>query len=197
MTNLWYNNTSVLFNDIDQVFPYKNLNKNQKINSIARFAIYYTVIIILTNKDKKYLQISIILLIISYMMEPMESFENFKESDEKEECYKPTEQNPFMNFTIADHYNNPNRPKNCNIKDVGDMMRKQFNKRVVPDPNNLWGQNISDRNFYTMPVTTIINDSVEFGNLLYGNGGKCKSEGVNCLNRALTRTSTGMFGSPI
>ena len=146
MTTLWYNNISVLFNNSSQNVPCKN----QKINLIAKFAFFYALIIILTNSNIKHLQISIILLIISYMIEPLEAVENFKQSDELEECYKPTEQNPFMNFTIADHYNNPNRPKNCNIKDVGDMMRKQFNKRVVPDPNNLWGQNVNDINFYTM-----------------------------------------------
>jgi len=197
MTNLWYNNISVLFKDMNQFFPSNNLSENEKVNAIARLSIYYAIIIIVTGKDQTYLSISVVLLIVSYMLGNTENFESTQHKKENEKCYKPTVENPFMNFTIADYYKNPGRPKNCDIDEVKDEMREKFHKRLVPDPADLWGQHISDRNFYTMPVTTIVNDQTGFGNWLYGTGGQCKSFGKNCLKRAVTTTSTGMFGSAI
>ena len=41
------------------------------------------------------------------------------------------------------------------------------------------------------------NDQTGFGNWLYGSIGQCKANGKNCIKRALSKTSTGMFGSPI
>ena len=48
MTNLWYNNINVLLENPLQFFPSNNLTDVEKINSIARLAIYYTIIIIVT-----------------------------------------------------------------------------------------------------------------------------------------------------
>ncbi len=197
MTELWYKNLAVLTSDIDQFFPSNHLDNNQKINAIARLSIYYSIIIIVTGKDQTYLTISVVLLLISFMLGSSETFESIESKIKNTKCYKPTVANPFMNFTLADYYKNPGRPKNCPIDEVREEMIDKFHQRLVPDPNDLWGQNISDRNFYTMPVTTVINDSVGFGNWLYGTVGECKSTGKNCVKRALTRTSTGMFGSAI
>ena len=45
MTELWYNNLSVLFENANQFFPSNNLTTNQKVNAIARLSIYYSIII--------------------------------------------------------------------------------------------------------------------------------------------------------
>ena len=113
----------------------------------------------------------------------------------KKPCYKPTEDNPFMNFTLADYYKDPNRPKNCPLKEVRGEIREKFLKRVVPDPQDLWGKNISDRGFYTTPNTRVVNDQTDFANWCYSTMGNCKAFGKNCLDRAQTRTGTGMFTS--
>ena len=36
MEDLWYNNPKVLIENFTEFFPNKNLNKNQKINSMVR-----------------------------------------------------------------------------------------------------------------------------------------------------------------
>jgi len=87
-----------------------------------------------------------------------------------------------MNFTLGDHYKNPKRNKACSIDlNIRKDMRKKFLKHIVPDQTDIWGQNISDRQFYTMPSTGIVNDQSGFANWLYGSMGKCKTEGKNCL----------------
>jgi hypothetical protein len=45
MTELWYRNPRILFDKYDEFFPNKNLNRIEKINSLARFAIYFAVLI--------------------------------------------------------------------------------------------------------------------------------------------------------
>ena len=45
MTNLWYNNPVILFEDMNEFFPTNDLNRIQKVNAIARLAIYYLILI--------------------------------------------------------------------------------------------------------------------------------------------------------
>ena len=194
MTKLWYQDLTVLLDEPFQFFPSNNLNDIEKINSLARLSIYYAMIIIVLGRSQSYLTVSLVILLISFLLGRTERFDtNLK----KPTCYKPTDANPFMNFTINDYYKDANRPRNCPIEKVRGDMRKKFLKRIVPDPTDLWGQNFSDRNFYTMPSTTVVNDQTAFANWCYGKMGQCKTYGRGCLKRALTTTGTGMFGSPI
>ena len=102
-----------------------------------------------------------------------------------------------MNFTLDDYYKNVNRPANCPVNQVRGEIRKKFLKKHIPDPTDIWGQNINDRNFYTMPNTRVVNDQKGFATWCYGSVGQCKANGKNCLKYALSRTGTGMFGSAI
>jgi hypothetical protein len=192
----WYNNASVLTQDLDEFFPSEDLNLNCKINSIARLSIYFGLFIIFTKRNQKWLSLSLLLLIWSLFIGTTEGFSDVTHGD-SQKCVEPTEHNPFMNFTLNDYYENPDRPSNCPINTVRDKMRKKFLKRVVPDPTDLWGQNVNDRSFYTMPNTRLVNDQKGFAEWCYGKSGECKSNGENCLKRAMTRTSNGMFTSPI
>ena len=174
MSELWYNNPLILLNDLYQFFPNNDLNKEQKINAIARFAIFYSILILIFNQDKKWLSISIVLLIISFSLGV---YENFEQVNKLPTCVKPTKNNPFMNYIIGDDIE---RESACEYEDVKDEMRNEFKKGIIPDPADLWGTNISDRNFFTMPWTRIVNNQTDFANWLYGNSGTCKNEGIYC-----------------
>ena len=174
MSELWYNNPLILLNDWSQFFPNNNLTKEQKINAIARFAIFYSILILIFNQDKKWLSISIVLLIISFSLGV---YENFEQVNKLPTCVKPTKNNPFMNYIIGDDIE---RESACEYEDVKDEMRNEFKKGIIPDPADLWGTNISDRNFFTMPWTRIVNNQTDFANWLYGNSGTCKNEGIYC-----------------
>lgn len=174
MNKLWYNNPLILVNEWYQFFPNNDLNKEQKINAIARFAIFYSILILIFKQDMKWLSISVVLLIISFCLG---TYENFEQVSTLSTCVKPTKKNPFMNYTFCD---NIDRDQACDYEDVKDDMRKEFRKDIVPDPADLWGTNISDRQFFTMPWTQIVNNQTGFANWLYGNSGKCKNEGIDC-----------------
>lgn len=212
MTKIWYNDIYVLLEKPYQFFPSNNLTGLEKINALARLAIYYAIIIIFTGRNHTYLTFSVVMLMTSFFLGRTNGLDNSNESFTlsdsnnkiknsntlaEKSCYKPTDENPFMNFTLNDYYKNPDRPQNCPINEVKNEMRTKFLKRIVPDPTDLWGQNMSDRNFYTMPSTRIVNDQTGFANWCYGSMGQCKSNGIGCLKSALTRTGTGMFGSDL
>lgn len=178
MSDLWYNNPSILFQDLAEFFPTNNLTNIEKVNAIARLAIYYFILITVFNFSTKWYSVSLVLLLISYSLGYYEHFE----TDEKKvsNCTNPTKKNPFMNFTLDDYNNDINRPASCPYDKVKNKMRKEFRKDIVQDPADLWGQNISDRQFFTMPWTTVVNNQSSLGKWLYGNSGECKNMGLNC-----------------
>ena len=195
MTKLWYKDIKVLLDEPFQFIPSNNLSEFQKINSLVRLALYLIIIINVFGLKQSYMTFPILLIVTSFFLGRTENF--VSESKKKPLCYMPTDSNPFMNFTLDDYYKDPNRPANCPVNLVRGEMRKKFLKRIVPDPMDLWGKDFSDRNFYTMPSTRIVNDQTKFANWCYSSVGQCKAFGRNCLKRALTRTGTGMFGSAI
>jgi hypothetical protein len=177
---LWFEEPSILVNEWKHFFPTNNLSRNQKINAIARFGIYYAILILLFKQSSKWLSISIVLVTISCYLGYYESFENDLPIEKKEKCTPPTKNNPFMNFTLGDYISNPDRPNACPFDKVKDDIRNEFRKDIVPDPADLWGKNISDRQFFTMPWTTLTNDQSGFAKWLYGDSGECKNLGKNC-----------------
>lgn len=183
MTELWYNNPKVLLDKPEDFFPSKNLNRIQKINSLARFSIYYSILILILNHNSKWLSIGIIIMLISIFLGTSESFISIDKTLNPNECQKPTKNNPFMNYTINDLLTNPDRPISCKYDDVKDTMRKEFRTHLYTDTNDIWGKFISDRNYYTMPNTQIVNDQTGFALWCFGNSGECKSFGTNCLKQ--------------
>ena len=69
------------------------------------------------------------------------------------------------------------------IQDVKNDIKKKFRSMVYTDLTDLWGKFISDRNFYTMPNTGLVNNQVEFAKWCFNikDSGECKILGKNCL----------------
>lgn len=175
MVELWFNNPKILLTNLQEFFPDKHLEYNNKINSLIRFSIYYTILIIIFNYNIKYLYLSLFLIIISYILGNY-NIEKFIE------CKKPTIDNPFMNYTLSDLINN-NNIKACKYDNVKKEIKKNFRKDLFTDSSDIWGKYISDRNFYTLPNTDIVNNQTEFAEWLYGDNGKCKINGECLKNR--------------
>lgn len=181
MTDLWYENPKVLFDNMDHFFPNKNLTQLQKINSLARFAIYYSILIIILQQDTKWFSISIIILLISGFLGKSEKFTTLENNQNIPKCQTSTKENPFMNYTLGDLLNNKKRPPACNFNESKELIRKNFRSHLFSDTTDIWGKFISDRNFYTMPNTDIVNDQTGFALWCFGNSGECKTTGNNCL----------------
>tara|TARA_B110000902_G_scaffold265721_1_gene350847 strand:+ start:866 stop:1459 length:594 start_codon:yes stop_codon:yes gene_type:complete len=175
----WYENPTVLLNSWN-ILPFtKNITKN--INSLARLAFIMMILINISNLSQKYHSIPIILLIFSFIMKPIENFSVKKKKYEN--CRFPTKENPFMNFTAGEYIKNPKAKPACpRDEDVKKACREKFLEgRKDYNVTDFFNRNHSDIAFYTMPVTTAINDQKGFAKKLFGDGGLCRSYGKNCL----------------
>lgn len=91
----------------------------------------------------------------------------------------PTAKNPFMNVLIDEIKYNPRRPMALSINDpsmkvgLDDFFRTEFNR----DPTDVFGRSQSQRQFVTMPNTSIPNDQGSYQNWLYKIDGKTCKEG--------------------
>ena len=158
-----------------------------------RLAILYSIILIIFKLDTSWLSISVLLIVISIFLGTTENFKSINNN-----CVKPTKNNPYMNFTLSDLISNPQRKKACEINnEIRQEELKQFRQNIngdsVIDKQDLYGNNNNDRNFYTMPSTTIVNNQNGFAHFLFGDFGKCKSEGKNCLKHRDNRFHKGRY----
>jgi hypothetical protein len=92
---------------------------------------------------------------------------------------KPTARNPFMNVLLDEITYNPNRPvadpivHPMNQIVLDEYFRVQWNS----DPTDVFGRTQGQRQFYTMPSSSIPNDQGSYQNWLYLIPGKTCKEG--------------------
>jgi hypothetical protein len=119
----------------------------------------------------------------------VEKLENDGEESDKI-CTQPTIDNPFMNVTMKDLLNQDpktksivDRPPACSSSnpDVKKKIDEYFDNNLYKDVNDVFGKMNSQRQFYTMPWTTIPNAQDEFAKWLYLNPKTCKEDQDFCL----------------
>jgi hypothetical protein len=181
MENIWYRNPKILLQNLDQFFPNKTLSRVNKLNALARFAIYYSLLVIILRQDTKWMSVSLIILLITIFMGSSERFNSIDPILNNEVCQEPSKHNPFMNFTVSDLVDNPKRKPACDYESTKNKIRANFRSHLHTDMSDIWGRFISDRNFYTMPNTNIVNDQTGFAKWCFGDSGACKSEGRDCI----------------
>lgn len=114
---------------------------------------------------------------------------------EQPECIPPTLNNPFMNVLNNEYVDNPTRPPACKVEYVHDEIESNFHYNLYQDlGDNIWQKNNSQRQFFTMPYTTIPNDRHTFMNSLYRTGLTCKQSGLACYRAEDLRANRGVVG---
>lgn len=91
----------------------------------------------------------------------------------------PSSRNPFMNVLIDEIKYNPTRPVATSITDPSTQVKLDdfFRTEFTADPTDVFGRSQSQRQFITMPSTTIPNDQNSYQNWLYKIDGKTCKEG--------------------
>jgi hypothetical protein len=91
----------------------------------------------------------------------------------------PTPRNPFMNVLIDEIKYNPGRPSAASVSDpnVKTSLDDFFRTEFARDPTDVFGRSQSQREFITMPSTSIPNDVDSYQNWLYRIPGKTCKEG--------------------
>lgn len=100
----------------------------------------------------------------------------------KNTCRIPNTSNPFMNPNITD-YNNGDPPAACNADDeeIKTDMKVNFSTDLFKDIDDLFDRKNSERQFYTIPNTSVPNNQTEFAKWLYKIPETCKEDQLGCL----------------
>lgn len=207
----WLQDPSILLKTYLYFIPTKNMTSNQKFNAITLFCLYFLVLLILFRMASHWLYLPIIILIVVIGLyyaksTPMQKEENFEPIIETGyidsnnnlnfnrvtgrvtqkpevvyQCRAPTPDNPFMNPPISD-YNTP-APSACNADDenIQNSVTKAFTKDLYMDIDDAFDKMNSQRQFYTVPNTSIPNNQTEFANWLYRSPVTCKEDQEQCL----------------
>lgn len=168
------------------IIPLSQMSIEDKINAILRFLLYLGILLSLIRMDTRYLMLPLISGAISILVYRYESHRKDIIETELEKrdldvvnnkvCTRVTLDNPFMNPSIADLTFNADKPSACDItnESVTKNVDDKFNARVFQDVNDIFNNRASQRQFYTLPSTTIPNNREGLADWLYNRGKSCK-----------------------
>lgn len=184
---IWYRDLGILFGDrLIEFWPTSDQTFAERINAVVRFILYGTILTYAISRDPRYVLYGVAtILIISFIYENKKQTEAFSEGDGvgargKPACVRPTTNNPFGNVLLTDYADQPDRPAACRVDDVQEETRDAFNHKLYRNLTDVYEKENSQRQFYTMPSTTIPNDVKSFSEFTYGIRNNCKTNPEQC-----------------
>lgn len=181
----WFEDPSILINTdrLKEILPIQDMNDIEKLNALMRLSIFLSFILFLYSSNYLYLYIIIITGVITYIIYTSQKKELTQENYNVNNLTKPTENNPFMNYNIfGGNTKQPKAIKSYNNNEVKEDIKKHFNNKLYRDVSDLYGKNNSQRQYYTMPCTEVVNDQTKFAKWLYQTDETCKEKGVKCAS---------------
>lgn len=185
----WIDNFNELFNPV--LYPNINMTIEEKINAIIRLVLFIGIIATLIFNDSRYILFVLIIMLISilifnYQMDRNKKIEKYLNDNDldiinNEKCVKPTQENPFMNPSLIGN----NKYKSCPIenKNITDSIDYYFNNNVFRETDDIYDKSLLDRQFYTVPSTSIPNNREKLTSWLYERGPTCKeNNGEQCYD---------------
>ena len=176
---------------INEFIPRRGMTENEIYNSIVRFSLYLSILLVILNNNLNYLGLFILSLLFTFFHKKyLNNMQLIKESDitkkdvEREDfeleyddgmCKNPTKDNPFMNRLPTDDLNDlkPACPITQKVKENIDTL---FNQDIEAQIENIYNPLINQRAFYTMPTTTATYDQKSYRDWLYKSKEQCKLE---------------------
>jgi hypothetical protein len=210
-TKIWYEDFREVYqnNQYLEILPMANMSLEQQLNAVYRFFVYLGVILALVQSNYRYLFMIVFAAILTIMLYEYdkvkrgraEQFLRVNDLDvvNNTVCQRSTVENPFMNPSIADITDNPERPAACRVTtpEVQSAIQSNFDARYYQDVNDVFGKFASQREFYTMPNTQIPNDRETFAKWCYGLGKTCKEgNGLQCWENKPPRTTLDYQNHP-
>ena len=195
----WVNDYKILFYNqrLTDFFPTINMTLIEKLNAIFRLSIYLSIILYLFTSNYLYFYIMIIVGLFTYFIfynqkDNLELYFNSDKNDpensiiksdidNKNNKIKPTTENPFMNINlITDNKEKEEAPSSWNNENMQKDIESKFGYNLYRDVGDLYGKSNSQREFYTMPSTTIPNNQTSFAKWCYSVGPTCKEKSIYC-----------------
>ena len=193
----WTNDYKILFykEKLDEFFPTINMTLIEKLNAIFRLSIYLSVALYLLTGNYLYLFIMIIVGVFTcfiyynqknnlelYFNSIPDSNNNLIEQTiHNKNDILPSTENPFMNINlITDNKEKEAAPQSWNNQNLKEEIEDKFGYNLYRDVGDLYGKSNSQRQYYTMPSTTIPNNQTSFAKWCYGVGPTCKEKSIYC-----------------
>jgi hypothetical protein len=205
----WFDDFSILWHRerSTEFFPTRDQTTEERLNSFMRLTIYIAVLLCFYHKTPRYSVLVLGMGLLTYFVHEHRDLKQVPrvetlEASEKQsvECTKPTLDNPFMNVTMKDYMNIKDgqivdRPPACDTSEpeIKKQMDDSFNNNLFRDVTDVFGKMNSQRQFFTMPSTTIPNRQDEFAKWLYLNPKTCKEDQQYCLRYEDIRAKRPVF----
>jgi hypothetical protein len=201
----WLDNPMVLITGWRYFFPFLTgiqLCTASALNSFTRFGIYLSIILALLKLNPIWLLISVLFAGLSigfwYLMKNNDTIrENFLDIESPivnpemvDSKYvpdvigasgrtEPTAANPFMNVLMTEYVDSPLRypAASSDSGRVGSALDQYFDTMFNRNPGDVFNRSQSQRQFITMPSTSIPNDQEAYMNWLYRTPGQTCKEG--------------------
>lgn len=199
--DLWYKNPSALFQNF--TLRTDDICQSNNLNAVSRAFFIATVvgILFMVIGYPELFAVAILAVIVLHarwlfakptMYSDKEGFEASVQSHtlptsafpdvigvSSSEYTTPNAKNPFMNVLLDEIQYNPTRAAAASVSDptVSTTLDDYFRVQWVSDPTDVFGKSQSQRQFYTMPSTSIPNDQASYQNWLYRIPGKTCKEG--------------------
>jgi len=192
---IWFHDVLGFFKDtshFSEFIPDRSMTLTAQLNAVFRFALYLTIILLVIKQDLRSIYIVVFVGFITWIIYVQDTSTNKLKNQVLETlnigtdvknraCYKPTSDNPFMNVSLGDYKEFPNRPKACDVlkhdKEVTDLFETTGGS-FVRATDDIYNRGGGDRQFYTNPSTTIPNDQEGFARFLFPLGKTLKEDGL-------------------
>lgn len=209
--NFWFNNYSILYrrDRLAEFVPKPTQSLSENLNALVRFCAYAGIGLFGYTKKISYLYLPLLSMLATKLMwdyvhsdqerssigvkeemSTLDTSKNPRTIASGQVCVAPTDDNPFMNVSLADYKNDPQRPSACPFSDdkIKENATAKFYNDLFRDVNDVFGRTNSARQFYSMPSTTIPNEQEKFLEFCYGDMMKpgCKQGNMqNCISEDL------------
>lgn len=197
MERIWYKDVGgfITEKNVARFLPTTDMTFTEQLNSMLRFSIYFAIIVYVLRQQINIFFIPISMALFTFCIDKVDTKNKRDEKDVIEKmglrqerfennalCYKPSKNNPFMNVLMSEYSENPSRPAACSlVSKTKQEVKKNFDRNLYRDIDDIFHKKASDRQFYTMPSTTIPNDSMSYARWLYETGSSCKEgNGMVC-----------------
>ena len=204
MTNqFWLSDPTILLNKqhILELWPNRNMDKNDKLNAISRLIILLTIVGFLSTREFKMLITGLITLVVIVLVNKIQAkpikkvvtTEAFTDGNlyelVKDNFSEPVKNNPLMNVMLTDIHDNPQKKpaaptynpvvteniNNATKKMVSDNFDDPtIEDRLFKDLGDNCSFDLSMRTWYATPNTQVPNDQKKFAEFCYGGMTSCK-----------------------
>lgn len=165
-------------------WPSASQTAKERVLATTRFVIYATCIMYLIKRDARVFALGILVLAVLYYLWTTNMItdgkirppygEGIQTNAFRSQVTMPTLDNPMANVLLSDYVDNPERPSAAWYPSVRTEVQQQWSK-IHPFER----LRDAERNFYSVPVTTIPNDQTGFAEARFGKkfAPMCKDQG--------------------